>query len=59
MITKPMEHPTAAISAALRPEGDALLFGDGAGFRARVWDLESGESLTPFLPHNGPVDSSA
>jgi WD40 repeat protein len=59
MITKPMEHPTAAISVALRPEGDALLFGDGAGFRARVWDLESGESLTPFLPHNGPVDSSA
>lgn len=59
MITKPMEHPTSAYSMALRPDSEALLFGESAGNRARVWDLASGEPLTPHLLHDGLVESSA
>ncbi len=59
MLAKPMELPTAALSAALRPDGEALLTGDDYDFHARVWDLASGEPMTPLLKHDERVLTSA
>lgn len=56
MISKPMEQPDAATSAALRPDGQALL---SSASSSRVWDLASGEPLTPLLAHDMKATSAA
>ncbi len=50
MTARPMEHPTGAYAAAMHPHGRAFLFGE---FSARVWDLGTGEPLTPMLQAHG------
>lgn len=56
MSAKPMEHSSGIISLALRPDSKAVLLSGG---QSRVWDLATGEPLTPFFLHDSRIDTSA
>lgn len=47
LLAKPLEHTAAAEAVALHPGGRSFIFGCEDG--SRIWDLNSGEPLTPNM----------